>query len=78
VGENEFTRHRLFPAFAGMHGPPLRRVLLFLAYLSVQMVEIHGARIAPLNIHATKKYLCKAFVLLVILLSTGSIEQLLL
>jgi hypothetical protein len=36
----------IFPAFAGMHGPPLRRVLLFLGYLSVQMVEIHGARIA--------------------------------
>jgi len=44
----------IFPAFAGMHGPPLRRVLLFLGYLSVQMVEIHEARITS-HQHACDK-----------------------
>ena len=49
-----FTRQCISPAFAGMHGPPSWRVLLFLGYLSSQMVEIHGARIAS-HQHACDK-----------------------
>jgi hypothetical protein len=36
LGENRFANVLVSPASAGMHGPPFRRVLLFLGYVFLQ------------------------------------------
>jgi hypothetical protein len=77
VGKNRFTRHdfpRPLPVCtARLSGG----FCYFWAISPSRWLKFTGRESPRINMHAAKKYPCKAFVLLVILLSTRSIEPLL-